>query len=182
MSEVWQCLSPEERLLAAIYGLDDEMETRVNAFKERIEESRRIKSKETARLCLQRRLARKRYLPDDFTAEQLSQVINVFNGGCALTGERVFHWDHVVPLSVGHGGTTYGNMIPLRGDLNISKSNRNIFEWFEANRQLFKLEQERFNRLIEWLGKANGMTVEEYRDYVYECHANPNEINDAKAN
>jgi hypothetical protein len=57
-----------------------------------------------------------------------------------------------------------------------------FIEWVEANRQRFNLEQERFDRLIEWLGKANEMTVEEYRDYVYECHANPNANEDAEAN
>jgi hypothetical protein len=133
------------------------------------------------RLINHRYRARKRLLPNTLTEEQMSNVINFF-GGCALTYSKEIHWDHVVPLATGHGGTILGNMIPLRMDLNASKQESNIFEWFEANRQRFNLEQERFDRLIEWLGKANGMTVEEYRDYVYECHANPNEINDAKAN
>jgi hypothetical protein len=57
-----------------------------------------------------------------------------------------------------------------------------FIEWVETNRQRFYQDQKRFDRLIEWLDKANGMTVEEYRDYVYECHANPNEINDNVAN
>jgi hypothetical protein len=135
-----------------------------------------------ASLVKQRRRARKSSLPDDFTAEQMIGVLNHF-GGCALTGDSAdIQWDHVIPLATGRVGTTYGNMIPLRRDLNQSKNNSNILEWFSANQERFELEQERFDRLIEWLGKANGMTVEEYRDYVYECHANPNAIDDAKAN
>jgi hypothetical protein len=133
-------------------------------------------------LTKQRRRARKASLPDDFTVEQMEETLEYF-GGCALTGSKSdIQWDHVIPLATGNGGTLRGNMIPLRGNLNTSKYASNIFEWFEANRQRFNLEQWRFDRLIEWLGKANGMTVEEYRDYVYECHANPNEIDDAKAN
>jgi hypothetical protein len=129
-------------------------------------------------LSQQRRRARKAFLLDDFTAEQMAETFEYF-GGCVLTGSTSdIHWDHAIPLTTGIGGTTNGNMIPLRRNLNISKNNRNIFEWFEANRQRFNLEQERFDRLIDWLGKANGMTVEEYRDYVYECHANPREFDE----
>jgi hypothetical protein len=149
-----------------------------------IENYRKWKSDNPKRVILkrQRRRARQKALLDDFTAIQMKSTFDDFNG-CALTGESgEIHWDHVIPISIGHGGTTYGNMVPLRPDLNLSKQNANIFEWFEANRQRFNLEQERFDRLIEWLGKANGMTVEEYRAYVYECHANPNEIDDAMAN
>jgi hypothetical protein len=140
-----------------------------------------LRNGEKRRLYDLRRRARKKALPNMFTTEQMTHVLNIFNGGCSLTDDVDIHWDHVIPLATGCGGTIYGNMIPLRSDLNESKGDRNIFEWFEANRQRFNLEQERFDRLISWLGKANGMTVEEYRDYVYECHANPNEIYDATA-
>jgi flagellar biosynthesis GTPase FlhF len=135
-------------------------------------------NKERIAAKIHRRRARKKALPDTLSPDQTVEILNSFGNGCALTGSSDIHLDHVIPLSIGHGGTTYGNMIPLRSDLNISKHDRNIFEWFDANRQRFNLEQERFDRLIEWLGKANGMTVEEYRDYVYECHANPNVISD----
>jgi hypothetical protein len=124
-------------------------------------------------LIMQRRRARRLALAADFDVEQKNVTLEFF-GGCALTGDvGDIHWDHVIPIAVGHGGTTYGNMIPLCGDLNQSKCDKNIFEWFEANRQRFNLEQEKFDLLIEWLGKANDMTVEEYRQYVYWCHDNP---------
>jgi hypothetical protein len=141
----------------------------------------RIKNHDRALVLYQRRRARKKLLPDNFTSEQMATTLGFFRG-CALTDSAEIQWDHVIPLTTGRGGTIFGNMIPLRADLNLSKNASNIFEWFSANQQRFNLEQERFDRLIEWLGKANGMTVEEYRDYVYECHANPNVIDDAKAN
>jgi hypothetical protein len=126
----------------------------------------------------QNRRARKHSLPDNFTIEQNKMTFEYF-GGCALTGESYdIHWDHVIPLATGIGGTTYGNMIPLRSDLNLSKNDCNIFEWFEANRQRFELSQERFDTLIEWLASANAMSVEEYRDYVYWCHNNPRTIDE----
>jgi hypothetical protein len=129
----------------------------------------------------QRRKARKKALIDDFTSEQMSEILKKF-GGCALTGEVTeVHWDHVIPLATRHGGTTFTNMVPLRGDLNMSKQDDNLFEWFNANKQRFNLEQERFDRLINWLASANEMSVEEYRAYVYECHANPNVIDEGEA-
>lgn len=123
------------------------------------------------------RRARIKELPYTLIFEEMVEIANHFKGGCALTASKEFHWDHVIPISTGHGGTTFSNMIPLRGDLNISKSDNNLFDWFEASRQRFKIPKENFDRLIKWLGKANGMTVEEYRNYVNWCHENPNEIN-----
>jgi hypothetical protein len=101
-----------------------------------------------------RRRARRKSLPNDFTNEQMSQTYEYF-GGCALTGAAEVDWDHVVPLVSGFGGTTFGNMVPLRGDLNKSKNDANIFEWFERNKERFNLEQARFDRLIEWLASVN---------------------------
>lgn len=131
---------------------------------------------------LNKRRARKRNLPDDLTKKQIAEMMNLFDYSCAITGSKLnLHLDHVIPLAVGHGGTTYGNMIPLRADLNFSKNDSNIFEWFEANRQRFELSQERFDNLIAWLASANAMTVEEYRDHVYWCHANPRDIDGKEA-
>jgi hypothetical protein len=117
------------------------------------------------------RRARKAELPNDFTSEQQSEVLTYFENRCALTGSQdKYAWDHAIPIASGHGGTTYGNMYPLRGDLNSSKGDRNIFEWFKANRQRFNLSQAKFDALIDWLAETNDMTVEEYTSYVYECH------------
>lgn len=118
-----------------------------------------------------RRRARKQSLPDTFTYEQLTKTLEVFNGGCALTGdESEIHWDHVIPLATECIGTIYGNMIPLRSDLNMSKNDSNIIEWFFDNKERFNLSQEKFNFLITWLAEVNGMSCEEYINLVYECH------------
>ncbi|KEK22513.1 hypothetical protein [Bacillus gaemokensis] len=124
-------------------------------------------------LTRHRRSARKKALPSDFTIEHVEKVLTHFRNRCVLTDSTDFHWDHVIPISIGHGGTVYGNMIPLRGDLNESKGDKNIFDWFKTNRQRFELSYEKFNFLIEWLAFVNGKTVQEYRDYVYWCHENP---------
>jgi hypothetical protein len=101
-----------------------------------------------------------------------------FGNACALTGRKYnIEKEHAIPQSIG-GGFTFENIYPLTKSLNVSKYNHNIFEWFEANRQRFELSQERFDKLIDWLASANAMTTEEYRDYVYWCHANPRSIDE----
>jgi hypothetical protein len=124
----------------------------------------------------QRYRARKAGLPDDFTSAQQSKVIASFNNACALTGDTSWSWDHAIPINSGHGGTTFNNMYPLRGDLNSSKGDRNIFDWYYANSQRFNLDREKFNSLIAYLADLNEMTPEEYREHVYFCHENSNEI------
>lgn len=141
----------------------------------------REKNKERGLLPTRLRRARILTLPNDLTAEQQEFLISKFDG-CALTEDKEFDFDHVIPLTVGHGGTTYGNMIPLRHDLNQSKGNKNIFEWFEANRQRFNLSQEKFDSLIEWLADTNSVSVEDYKAHVYWCHENPHSLDDLREN
>lgn len=138
-------------------------------------------NKDIFRVKNQRRRAREMALPGVWALKQKKEMLVYFDGKCALTGESDITQEHAIPLSIGHGGTIHGNMWPLCSRLNSSKHNKNIFEWFEANRQRFELSPERFDRLIEWLAAANEMTVEEYRDYVYWCHANPNDVLESEA-
>lgn len=117
----------------------------------------------------QRRRAREASLPEDFTPEQMSSTLEFFDNGCALTGESEnLDWDHVIPISLGVGGTTEANMIPLRSDLNKRKSNLNIFEWFERSKDALGLNQDKFDNLIKFIAEKNGMTPEEYRSFYYE--------------
>lgn len=116
-------------------------------------------------------------LTNDLSFYQLSQIKSRFKHKCALTckGDDV-HMDHVIPVATGYGNTTLGNIIPLFGRLNESKCDSNIFVWFNANRERYSLEQDRFNALIEYLADINEMTIFEYTAYVYDCHNNPCEI------
>lgn len=124
-----------------------------------------------------RRKARMDALINDFTSDDRAELIERFGGKCALTGKEVeLHVDHVIPIAVGHGGTTKANMLPIWQRINSSKSDRNIFEWYAENGDRFDVCPERFEAAIAYLADLNGMTVEEYRDYVYDCHANPNDI------
>lgn len=167
----------------------ERIKERVRRYREENKESRREYRRNWVRdnyskvlLNNQIRRARKASLPNTLTTKEYAKTLTHFGNACALTGRTGdVEIEHAIPISSGHGGTIFENCYPLTKALNISKSNSNIFEWFEANRQRFNLEQSRFDRLIEWLGKANGMTVEEYRDYVYWCHANPRSLDELKA-
>lgn len=129
-------------------------------------------------LNTQRRRARKATLPDTLTIKQQSVIASHFDGGCAVTGSSDYHMDHVIPLACGHGGTIYRNMIPLRADLNTSKKDRNIFEWFEVNKERHSMEQTKFDTLIAYLAEVNEMSTKEYRAYVDWCFDNPRTIDD----
>ncbi|QJT70363.1 hypothetical protein [Microcystis phage MaeS] len=127
------------------------------------------KNREKCKINLLNYRARKEKLLNNLTTEEINEIIKYFSGGCSLTNSNDYHLDHVIPLASSKGGTTYNNIIPLRPDLNSSKNDSNLFEWFAQNKERFNLSQEKFNHLIEYLARINKMTVEEYRDYYYSC-------------
>lgn len=138
----------------------------------------RAKNPEKRTLYHINRRARKRSLPDDLTSLQQGEILLRFGNSCALSGKSSeTQMDHIIPLAIGHGGTTYSNMIPLSAELNLSKNANHIFEWFNANKERFILSQRKFDELIEYLAQVNEMTTQEYRAYVDWCFDNPRDIN-----
>jgi len=128
---------------------------------------------EQAQVIRMRRRTREYLLPDDITYDEVEEIKKFF-GGCALTGEtKDIHLDHVIPLATGRIGAVRGNIIPLKSSLNESKRDKNIFEWFEQNKEYWGLSQEKFDKLIDYLATQNEMSVEKYREFVYWCHENP---------
>ncbi len=117
-----------------------------------------------------RRKARMSDLPNDFTDEQKDEVLALFEGKCAFTGKDVpIQWDHVIPVASETGGTIKANMLPVGQRINSSKGAKNVFEWYEENGERFEVCPERFRKAIEYIAELNGMTYEEYQDYVYSC-------------
>lgn len=125
---------------------------------------------EKARQSALLRSTRLAALVNDFTDEQREHVRSRFGNKCAFTGKDVpIHMDHVIPVAWECGGTTIGNMLPIWQRINSSKSDGNIFDWYEQNGSRFDVKPELFREAIEYLAELNGMTYEQYRDYVYEC-------------
>lgn len=107
----------------------------------------------------------------DWNAEKESEVLARFSGGCALSGYvgADVTMDHFIPLVAGKGGTRLENMIPMRSDLNFSKNDSNPFEWFERHHERLEISRSKFESVVEYLAETNGMSVTEYRDYVFKC-------------
>lgn len=122
-----------------------------------------------------RRAASKLGLLKDWTSDDMIKTLEYFDYKCALSGEDGnLHFDHVIPLSSGHAGTVPWNMLPLRSDLNESKSTHHILEWFDANRQRFNLSEERLEFALRYLADTAGLNYEEYLEYLDWCHKNKN--------
>lgn len=120
------------------------------------------KNKDKYRAARLRRKARVRMLEHNFTDSDRIKILNDFNDSCCLTGRSEdIHMDHVLPLCKG-GGTVVGNIVPLSGELNLSKNDRNLFTWFEDNEDRFNLDRKKFNDLVKYLAEQNNLTVSEY--------------------
>jgi HNH endonuclease len=110
-------------------------------------------------------------LPNTFTLKNYREMLNAFDYKCALTGDASdIVIDHFIPISIGHGGNTIGNNIPLSRSINASKSNRNPFEWIKERPDL---DYERFHQIVSYLAITNGMSVSAYIEYVEWCFKHP---------
>lgn len=113
------------------------------------------------------RQAREANLPDTLTDSELRSILEEFGGECAICCEEYEHLDHFIPISTGHGGTTYENIVPMCAACNLSKSGRNPFIWAK---QLSEKERERFDSLVRYLSDINGIAaVEDYEAHVTNC-------------
>lgn len=137
-----------------------------------------VNNKDKKRLQALRRRARIKFVPWNWTEDTKELVLQEFGGGCALTQCSEYQMDHVIPIATGRGGTVFGNMMPLRPDLNLSKGDTNLFEWFEGNCDHLNLSKGTFNNVIEILARQNNMSSDEYREYVAFCHENPISIDE----
>jgi hypothetical protein len=112
---------------------------------------------------------RERSLTFSWTRKDIESVRAQFDGKCPLTGSTNIHYDHFIPLGIGHGGTYVGNMVPLDARLNESKQAKNPFEWIKTRNDV---SMDVFNNVVDYLADINGMTSEEYSAFVYWCFDN----------
>ncbi|KAF3303620.1 hypothetical protein FPV24_00500 [Carnobacterium sp. PL24RED07] len=114
-----------------------------------------------------RRNARKRNLPSE-------DISSISFEKCVLTGATDnVHIEHMIPLDWGNGGTYPGNVYAMEGTANLSKGNRNPFEWYESHGERFGISFEAWSDLIEELAERNGMDPSEYVRFVNWCYDNP---------
>jgi hypothetical protein len=123
------------------------------------------------------RSAMKRHLTKTMTKEQYDMVLQDWDYCCALKLSQKYEWEHFIPLSWGHGGTYLGNVYPLDRSLNYSKRHKNPFEWMNYYQEY----QEPFTTLVNYLAGQNGLTPDEFREFVYWCDENRRTAEQVKA-
>lgn len=107
---------------------------------------------------------------------------------CFLTGlkseggflEKTVQTDHFIALNTGHVGNTYGNLFPLAKGLNSSKANRNPFEWIKRDNVQRQIDMRKWLELINYFSYCFGLSVDEYKDFVYWCYEHPRTLEQIK--
>jgi hypothetical protein len=142
----------------------------------------RVNNPEKARTIYHNRKALEKNLPATMTAE-LDELLLKEQGYKCLSGATITPntatLDHVIPITWGQGGTTPENSLYLTFSVNSSKQDRNVFNWLELQPQT---TQERFYTIfLPMIAERNGLTVDEYRDFVYWCEANKRTAEEVEA-
>ncbi|KXH87368.1 hypothetical protein [Sporosarcina sp. HYO08] len=120
----------------------------------------------------QRRRARLLALPNDLPPQVWTDIQERFGGRCALTDSTDISLEHVIPLENMHLGTTIENVIPLDRTLNMRKSSKNFIDWvFEPEIEAL-IDEDKLNDLLCYLAEVNGLSVDDYLDFIYWCERN----------
>ncbi|HDR7733379.1 TPA: HNH endonuclease [Bacillus thuringiensis] len=121
--------------------------------------------------------ARQQQLPAKLTLSDIIEMRMEQNSICLLAGsDESMVVDHFIPLSIGHGGSTFENCYYLHEHFNNTKGNKNPFEWIKLQRGF--VQRRFYSVLVPMLAARNEMTVKEFTEYVYWCFANPRTIED----
>jgi hypothetical protein len=152
-----------------------------DAYKKRLEKWKELnteRNKALKRAHTQNRRALEKSLINDYTATE-SEFKRLLYNGCALSDNTEdLHDDHFIALSTGHCGTYLANIIPLSSELNLSKCNKNPFEWLNEVDDV--IDYKKAAETIIMLAYLNEMTVQEYIDFVYWCYENPRSPEEVK--
>lgn len=130
-----------------------------------------------------RRRARQLALPNTLNGHDWKAVLEGFGGACAISEieSKDIVLEHVIPLAWGHMGTEKGNVIPMDKTLNLSKRDKNFFTWVLEDNIVDAVDFDKIDRMIEYLAEANGMSVEEYIEYVIWCEYNKRTVEEIEA-
>lgn len=103
----------------------------------------------------QKRRALKRQLPATLTNQDWEECLKYFDYKDAYTGlpMEIISQDHVIPLSK-RGGYVKQNIVPCEKNINASKCNRDMEEWYK--KQEFFSEQ-RLQKIYDWIGMKDNI-------------------------
>ena len=128
-------------------------------------------------VSMKRRSLRLKELPNTLNTCEKKEIRSYFHNACALTGNASdVRLDHFVPvawgttpLKYGLGGTRVSNMVPLDNFLNNSTSSKNPFDWFDSNKVKHNLSESKWEEILEYLARKNGMSEVQFRNTVNAC-------------
>lgn len=108
----------------------------------------REKNRDLRNTLEQRRKAKKKKLPHNFTEQDWQYTKEYFNNKCAYCGSNgELTQEHFIPLSKG-GEYTINNIIPACRSCNCSKKDRDFFEWYPEQSFYSKARE---NKILEYL-------------------------------
>lgn len=101
---------------------------------------------------VQRRKARLKGLPNNFSSQNWKICLEYFNYKCCYCGrKKKLTKDHFIPLSKG-GEFTKDNILPACLSCNISKHNNDFYTWYRKQ-PFYSKKQE--NKILDFLGYKN---------------------------
>jgi hypothetical protein len=122
-------------------------------------------------------------LPNDYWWDNFEDIFDKFQYKCSITDkEDDITIDHFIPITWGHGGTYKGNLIVIDMELNKSKGQHNPFEWIKKDINKNRINKDKWNQLTHNLAKENGLTIEEFENFVYWCEMNKRTVKEIKLN
>ena len=111
--------------------------------------------KQRSRIREARRRARKRSAHScKYSAAELNERLTQFKNQCtycqkALGQNVALHWDHFLPIGKGNPDCL-GNLLPACSRCNLSKHDKDVYEWFSS--QSF-FSKKRWREILKLLGK-----------------------------
>lgn len=98
---------------------------------------------------------------------------------CPITGYSPAHVEHIMPVSKGDWGNTSKNLMYLHPKLNISKNDKNVFDWLDSitEDKLFYLTGEKWSvgvfkqkylEVLSIIAKEQGLNLQEYKEAYYK--------------
>jgi hypothetical protein len=120
---------------------------------EKIKETMRLYRKshpEKCREIRQRKSARKRNLPANYTDKQWTSTVAYFSSKCAYCEkEGSLTQDHFIPLSKG-GEYTLNNIVPACLSCNSGKQAKDFFEWYPKQATYSKKREQKILKYLNY--------------------------------
>lgn len=99
---------------------------------------------------VQKRIATKNMLPNDFNIAEWENCMLHFHNKCAYCGcEKKLSQDHFIPLSKG-GEYTKNNIVPACTKCNSSKNNKSFFDWYPKQPFYSKRREQRILKYLNY--------------------------------